>query len=217
MALDLLPKADDCVICQSCSKYESELVAKLRAKETSSFATRAQRGSLVYLDFEGLFANRHDTDASSATSATMSEELAFAILAPRVSLTTTNQKRLITTSAGRLHLVLNTVKEKFESELLSTSQIEYFTSKQFENLLIQCGFHWIPRDQVQVLFESFDSNKSGNLHVSEVLFIAEKAHALCREILSGHVTDYQTLSRDLISSNPNSPPEFLTNQLLPSS
>jgi hypothetical protein len=192
-------------------------VAKLKAKEMSSFAAREKRGSLVYLDFEGLFANRHDADASSASSATMSEEKAFAILAPRVSLTTTNQKRLITTSAGRLHLVLNTVKEKLESEVLSTSQIEYFTSKQFENFLIQCGFHWIPREQVAVLFESFDSNKSGNLHVSEVLFVAEKAHALCRKILSGHVTEFQIVSRDLISSNPNSPPEFLTNQLTPPS
>ena len=213
VVLDSLPKTDDCVICRNCSKHEADLVEKLKARESSSLAARAQRGSAVSIDFEGLFAIRHKEDVRSASSETMSGEKAFALLAPSVSINSKTPIRIITTSAGRLHLVLNTIKEKLESGFLSDSQIEYLSPKQFENFLIQCGLHWIPRDHVSILFEAFDANKSGNLHVSEVLFVAEKAHALCRKILCGHVTDFPALSRELVIGNPYSSSEFLTHQL----
>jgi hypothetical protein len=207
---------EGCPICDMCVQNETRLVEELKAKEHAAFEARQKRGSTVLMDFEGVFADRHKAQRSSTSSSqSISEEKAFSILAPSVSCTSptdTSIKHLITTSAGRLHLSLNTMEQKLESEVLSNTS-DYYTCKQFENFLVRCGFHWIPRDRIPTLYAVFDTNHSGDLHVSEILFVVRKAHALCRKILTRKITNYSYLARDLVACNSESSSEFLSHHL----
>ena len=196
-----------------CAQYEARKVDELQRQECDSFDARRNRGSVVLVDFEGLFAQKFKAEQSSVpSSGSMSEEKAFSILAPAILglKSTSSLTHLITTSAGRLHLSLNTVEEKIGT---NNNSSDYYTCKQFENFLLLCGFQWIPREQVPQLFAAMDTNHSGNLHVSEILFTARKAHELCRRILTRNLPDFRALAQTLVSCNRESTESFLTYQL----
>ena len=205
---------DSCPICDACSVNEARLIRELQAREHASFEARQKRGSTVLMDFEGIFADRYKKSSVSLLES-MTEEKAFSILAPAVSgakASSSSLADLITSSAGRLHLSLTTVEQKLETDIVSCAS-ENYNSKQFENFLLLCGFHWIPREEVPKLFDLVDTNHSGNLHVSEILLTSKKAHELCRKILTRRVTDFKSLAQSLVACNSGTTECFLTNQL----
>ena len=213
MTMPSVSETDRCKICERCVKYAEERDRNLDFREHSAFDSRMKRGSTVLLDFEGLFTNSFKNENITPT---LSDEKAFSFLAPSILRTQQDSKlsrqELLSTSAGRLYLLLNTVEQKLQP-LLLLSDNSYYDLKQFENFLLLCGFHWVPREYVPTLYASLDTNNSGNLHVSEILFVTRKAHALARKILSKQICDLDSLANNIIANNPNAPPPFLSYQL----
>jgi Ca2+-binding EF-hand superfamily protein len=111
-------------------------------------------------------------------------------------------------SAGRLLLYLNTIRKKLETRLS-----DYVTARELENLFYECGFEWLSRSDLARYYELFDLNKSGNLHIAELLSVITKAISVCRDITRGSVNiDAMRLER----FGPQCPETSLVRQLISS-
>jgi hypothetical protein len=197
-----------CTSCECCVQYEVDfqdvITSKQESMKSQKMLLRSNSRPLV-VDGVAIPSSMHRRASKWKSKAQSETQIlqAFAVLAPPVS--SSQPREMLKVCCVRLHLILTSlrklvserVKSVFARCLKETEETElwYLSVPEFIRVLMASGVNWMGKSQMEETWKSMDLNKSGRLHIAELMEVLEEVDCLCMQILRDETDQAEFLGK----------------------